>query len=113
VFLVIAAIMELQADTRQDRPRVAFFESVPLLGSPLTRFCPTTSRNHQPAALVARAMDPLASLFVAINLALVVAFYAERRGLFDVEDEDSRLRELRPIRIPTEARRQRGPSIVP
>jgi hypothetical protein len=44
-------------------------------------------------------MDPLAFLFIVINVALVVAFYAERRGVFDVEDENSPLHELRPIRI--------------
>ena len=61
-------------------------------------------------------MDPLAFLFVVINLALVVAFYAERRGVFDVDDENSSPREPRLIRVsaePAGARRERGLSVVP
>ena len=61
-------------------------------------------------------MDPLAFLFVAINLALAVAFYAERRGVFDVDDENNSPREPRLIRVsaePTGSRRQRGLSVVP
>jgi hypothetical protein len=61
-------------------------------------------------------MDPLAFLFAVINLVLVVAFYAERRGVFDVDDENSSPREPRLIRVSAEStgsRRQRGLNIVP
>jgi hypothetical protein len=41
-------------------------------------------------------MDIFAFLFVIITVALVVAFWAELRGVFDVEDENILLPALRP-----------------
>jgi hypothetical protein len=41
-------------------------------------------------------MDIFAFLLVIINVALVVAFWAELRGVFDVEDENILLPGLRP-----------------
>jgi hypothetical protein len=41
-------------------------------------------------------MDTFAFLFVIITVALVVAFWAELYGLFDVEDENILLPALRP-----------------
>jgi hypothetical protein len=61
-------------------------------------------------------MDPLALLLVPTNLALVIAFYAERRGAFEADEESSSLRELRPATIsiePPARHRRRGLSVVP
>ena len=61
-------------------------------------------------------MDALALLLVPTNLALVIAFYAERRGAFEADEESSSPRGLRPVSISMESsapHRRRGLSVVP
>jgi hypothetical protein len=61
-------------------------------------------------------MDALALLLVPTNVALVIAFYAGRRGAFEVDEESSSSQGLRPANISMEPPirdRRRGLSVVP
>jgi len=61
-------------------------------------------------------MDALALLLVPTNVALVIAFYAERRGAFEVDEESNSSRGLRPVSIsmdPPARDRRRGLAVVP
>ena len=84
--------------------------------APCDTILPYSLPEPSGAALVPRVMDALALLLVPTNLALVIAFYAERRGAFDVDDESNSPRGLRPVSIsmdPPARDRRRGLGVVP
>jgi hypothetical protein len=56
-------------------------------------------------------MDIHAFLLVIVNMALVAAFYAERRGVFDVDDENTLGSLYCPARMDRDVVRRRLASV--